>query len=340
MHTIIKPKLEETKQHAFEKQVLKREMNKGTPKVSKFYQRTHILPENVDLHKLREDMVKFGEDITKDEVQVINKTASVGNHMILVQVYKRADAVGKKKAMLFVHGGGFIGGEVEAKANQCKYLAEQADIVVVSPEYRLSPETPYPGAICDIMGTLDWMIKNAEELGIDEDKIAIAGESAGGTLIGNCCLLDQGCHIKEAFYIYAAVDLLPAEETPYHWDYSLYQIDEEQKDYIMGRLHKFKELTELMGALYIQNDMSLQDGNVSPLYAEDFSRHPKTVMINAEFDYYRVCDELYAKKLDEAGVDVEVIMYEGLDHGFFDRLGALPQAADCIKEIAYRMKRL
>ena len=340
MHTVIKPKLEETKRHAFEKQVLEREMAKGKPRVSDFYRRAENECKDIDLFTLRPSMKQVGEDITTEEIQIVNKIVPMGNHMIPVQVYKRKDAAGKKKAMLFVHGGGFFGGDVEGKANQCKYLAEQADIVVVSPEYRLAPETPWPGAVNDVMGTLEWMAASAEELGIDADKIAISGESAGGTLAGNCCLLDAGRYIKEAFYIYGAVDLLPADETPYGWDYSLYQIDEEKKDYIMGRLHKFKEVTELMEPLYIQNNDSARDGRVSPFYAEDFSRHPKTVMINAEFDYFRICDELYAKKLEEAGVDVEIIFYEGLDHGFFDRLGALPQAADCIQEIAKRMEEL
>lgn len=340
MHTVIKPKLEETKRHAFEKQVLEREMAKGKPRISEFYRRSEIPCGDIDLFTLRPSMKKMGEDITVDEVQVINKIIPVGNHMIPVQIYKRGDASGKKKALLFVHGGGFFGGDVEGKANQCKYLAEQADIVVVSPEYRLAPETPWPGAVNDVMGTLEWMAASAEELGIDADKIAISGESAGGTLAGNCCLLDEGRIIKEVFYIYAAMDLLPADKTPYHWDYSLYRMNEGQKEYIMGRLHKFKEVTEFMEQLYLPGHVSAHDGKVSPLYAGDFSRHPKTVMINAEFDYFRICDELYAKKLEEAGVEVEVIHYEGLDHGFFDRLGILAQAADCIKEIAGRMKEL
>lgn len=340
MHMVIKPKLEETKPHAFEKQVLVREMAKGEPRVSDFYRRAEMSCKDIDLFTLRPSMKRLGEDITTEEIQVINKIIPAGDHMVPVQIYKREDAVGRKKAMLFVHGGGFFGGDVEGKANQCKYLAEQADIVVVSPEYRLAPETPYPGAVCDVMRTLEWMVEASEELGINADKIAISGESAGGTLTGNCCLLDKGRYIKEAFYIYAAVDLVPADKTPYHWDYSLYQIDEEQKDYIMGRLHKFKEVTEIMEQLYIQNGDLARDGRVSPFYAEDFGKHPKTVMINAEFDYFRICDELYAKKLEEAGVDVEIILYEGLDHGFYDRLGALPQTADCIEEIAKRMKEL
>lgn len=243
-------------------------------------------------------------------------------------------------AVLFIHGGAFFGGDVKTKGNQCRYLAEQADAVVISPEYRLAPETPFPGAVDDVMGTLDWITEHAEKLKIDEDKIAVMGESAGGTLAANCCLMDQKERIKLAVYIYGALDLTPAERTPYHWDYSLYDMYEGQKDYIMNRLFRFKELTDYMEDLYVQNGYSTMDGEVSPLYAEDLSKMPKTLMVEAEFDYFKICNDEFIKRLIEAGIDTEVILYEGLDHGFFDRIGSLFQTEDCIREIAERVKRL
>lgn len=342
MKQIIKKKLEETRPHAFEKKVLEREKAKGAPNVSLFYQKTTSEVDNIDLAAIRRDMKREGGDITTAEVEEIAKIIPVGNHMIQVSVYKRKDIKEKANAVLFLHGGGFVGGDVATKGNQCKYLAEQSGAVIISPEYRLAPETPYPGAIEDVMGTLEWIVENDGYLGINKDKIAISGESAGGTLAANCCLRDKKGRIKLALYVYGAFDLAAAEETDYHWDYSLYDMvdDQEQKDYIMNRLFRFKELTTSIDALYVLDGTSIKDKNVSPFYAEDLSRMPKTVMIEAEFDYYRICNEIYAKKLDEAGVDTEVIFYEGLDHGFFDRLGVLPQTADCIEEIAKRVREM
>lgn len=260
--------------------------------------------------------------------------------MINIHIYRGKDTGKKKNAVLFIHGGAFFGGDVKTKGNQCRYLAEQADAVVISPEYRLAPETPFPGAVDDVMGTLDWITEHAEKLKIDEDKIAVMGESAGGTLAANCCLMDQKERIKLAVYIYGALDLTPAERTPYHWDYSLYDMYEGQKDYIMNRLFRFKELTDYMEDLYVQNGYSTMDGEVSPLYAEDLSKMPKTLMVEAEFDYFKICNDEFVKRLTEAGINTEVILYEGLDHGFFDRIGSLSQAEDCIREIAERVKRL
>ena len=340
MEICVKEKLEEITPHAFEKKVLEREMAKGEPRVGMFYQKNQIPSEDLDLALLRTEMKREGEDITTSEIWEISKIIKVKDHMINIHIYGGKDTGKKKNAVLFIHGGAFFGGDVKTKGNQCRYLAEQAEAVVISPEYRLAPETPFPGAADDVLGTLDWMTEHAGELKIDEDKIAVMGESAGGTLAANCCLMDQKERIKLAVYIYGALDLTPAEKTPYHWDYSLYDMYEGQKDYIMNRLFRFKELAGYMEELYVQNGYSTMDGNVSPLYAEDLSKMPETLMIEAEFDYFKICNDEFVKRLTEAGINTEVILYEGLDHGFFDRIGSLPQAEDCIREIAERVKRM
>ena len=340
MEICIKEKLEEKTPHAFEKKVLDREMAKGEPRVGMFYQKNQVPSEDLDLALLRTEMKREGEDITTSEIQELSKIIKIKDHMINIHIYRGKDTGKKKNAVLFIHGGAFFGGDVKTKGNQCRYLAEQADAVVISPEYRLAPETPFPGAVDDVMGTLDWITEHAEKLKIDEDKIAVMGESAGGTLAANCCLMDQKERIKLAVYIYGALDLTPAERTPYHSDYSLYDMYEGQKDYIMNRLFRFKELTDYMEDLYVQNGYSTMDGEVSPLYAEDLSKMPKTLMVEAEFDYFKICNDEFVKRLTEAGINTEVILYEGLDHGFFDRIGSLFQAEDCIREIAERVKRL
>ena len=340
MEICIKEKLEEKTPHAFEKKVLDREMAKGEPRVGMFYQKNQVPSEDLDLALLRTEMKREGEDITTSEIQELSKIIKIKDHMINIHIYRGKDTGKKKNAVLFIHGGAFFGGDVKTKGNQCRYLAEQADAVVISPEYRLAPETPFPGAVDDVMGTLDWITEHAEKLKIDEDKIAVMGESAGGTLAANCCLMDQKERIKLAVYIYGALDLTPAERTPYHWDYSLYDMYEGQKDYIMNRLFRLKELTDYMEDLYVQNGYSTMDGEVSPLYAEDLSKMPKTLMVEAEFDYFKICNDEFVKRLTEAGINTEVILNEGLDHGFFDRIGSLFQAEDCIREIAERVKRL
>jgi len=146
--------------------------------------------------------------------------------------------------------------------------------------------------------------------------------------------------MKLVVSVYGVMDMSVAEDTPYHWDYSLYQMEEEQKDYIMNRLFRFKELNDSMNDLYLQNGESTLDGEISPLFSEHLDCLPKVLMIEAEFDYFKICNEEFVKKLEEQGKDVDVIYYEGLDHGFFDRLGSLPQTQDCIDEIAKYIKEM
>lgn len=331
---IRKKKIEETIPHAFEKKVLEREKAKGKPRTDLFYQKNQTKIEDLNLIQMRREMKRPGKDITTEEILEIPRLVNVGDHKISIIIYRKRKMASNAPALLFIHGGGFFGGDVETKRNQCRYLAEQSDAVVISPEYRLAPEALFPSQIQDVMAALDYITDHAEELGVHKEKIAVAGESAGGTLAVNCCLLDGKHRIKLAMIIYGALDLLPSEETKYQWNYDKYEIFDGQKEYIMNRLYRFKEMTDYMGELYLPDGYSPADGAVSPLYAEDLGNMPRTIMIEAEFDYFRLSNEEFVKRLETEGKDTEVLFYEGLDHGFFDRLGDLPQTADCIEEMA------
>ena len=340
---MIKEKIEEKRPHYFEKKVIEREKAKGSPKVDEFFAKKEFVVEDIDLGQIRADMQRVGEDITTSEIVETTKIIPVEEHMIEITLYERkdqADSNEKRNVVFFIHGGGFVAGNVRSKGNQCRYLAEQSGAVVVSPEYRLAPETPYPGPEVDVNGTIDWIEQNAERLNIDIDKMAIMGESAGGHLAINTCLKDEKQRMKLAVSIYGVMDMSNAEDTPYHWDYSLYEMAEEQKDYIMNRLFRFKEVNDSANKLYLQNGESTLDGELSPLYSKHLDRLPKVLLIEAEFDYFRICNQEFEKRMQEAGKDFDVIYYEGLDHGFFDRLGSLPQTQDCIDEIAKYIKEM
>ncbi len=343
MARVIKEKIEEKRPHYFEKKVIEREKAKGSPKVDEFFAKKEFVVEDIDLGQIRADMQRVGEDITTSEIVETTKIIPVEEHMIEITLYERkdqADSNEKRNVVFFIHGGGFVAGNVRSKGNQCRYLAEQSGAVVVSPEYRLAPETPYPGAEIDIAGTIQWVEDNAERLNIDVDKMAIMGESAGGNFAVNACLKDPDKKMKLVIPIYGALDLNKTEDTPYHWDYSLYEMAEEQKDYIMNRLYRFKALDGSVKAMYLQHGESASDGEISPLFSEHLDRLPKVLMIEAEFDFCRICNEEFVKRLKEEGKEVDEIYYEGLDHGFFDRLGSLPQTKDCLDEIAKYVKAI
>ncbi len=119
MKKVIKKKLEETKQHAFEKKVLQREKAKGAPRVGEFYKENDILLENIlDLGQIRIDMKREGEDITTEEIIETTKIIALKDHMIEITIYERKDqkdSKEKRKLALFIDGGGFICGDVRTK---------------------------------------------------------------------------------------------------------------------------------------------------------------------------------------------------------------------------------
>ncbi len=340
---IVKPKLVETRPHCFEKAVYDREIAKGISGIKDYYTGGGTEIEEFDTVSYRQRLARpevQGKDITTVPIEETNRLVKVGDHYIPICIYKREDIQKVVPVLIYIHGGGFAGGDIPFKANNCRYFAEQSGAVVVNVQYRLAPETLFPGPVEDCMGVLDWVYENAAMLGVNKEKIAISGDSAGGTLAANVILKDKERRIKLALLIYGAYDLNDADHSFCKWDYSKYEIDEDHKEVIFNRLYDFRASSDVMGKVYVGGQYDLNDPDVSPIYAEDFSVFPKTVLIEAEFDYFRWDNVELAKKLEAAGVEVDELFYEGLDHGFFDRLGSLTQTADSIEVMSDYIKKM
>ncbi len=327
MKRIVKKYIEK-KDHCFDKAVYEKESAKKI--ADNFYEDYDLEIEDIDFISARIGAT-VGEDICNEPIRI--KTHSIFNkdHYVSYRSYEAKEA--KDKIILFIHGGGFITGYVRDKDAQCKYLAKQSQAKVLAIEYRLAPECMFPGALEDCLALVDHIRKTTTA------KLIIGGDSAGANLAAVCCLQRPG-QIDMAFLLYGAFDLERAEDTDYHWDYSLYEMDPKQEDLIKNRLLRFKKLAVDMKKSYIPEGMDVRDERISPFYAEDLSGMPKTLMIEAEFDYYRICNEHFAKKLYDAGVNLEEIFYEGVDHAFMDSLGRIPQAKDCLDEIGKAVREL
>lgn len=240
---------------------------------------------------------------------------------------------------IFLHGGGYIGGSSRVLSHQCKYLAERSHSLVVSIDYRLAPENPFPAAYNDCYEVVKWLIHNLERWHIDQKKVAISGESAGGALALAISASDLGSFIALTVPIYGALDIQPCEQLSY-WSYDQYQIEKSQRKYMITRLNRFRLLNDLMIQLYCYHHVDQQDPRLSPLYIRDFQNLHKVIIVEAEYDYYRLANDLFAKKLIDGGIDFGVIRYQGMDHGFYDRLGSCIQTKDCIETIALYIKNL
>jgi acetyl esterase/lipase len=297
--------------------------------------------EHISLDEIRSQVGTPNIDLTESEIKVKYRLIKIKDHYINLHIYDSGFKTKDKKAIVFFHGGAFFGGSPKALENQSKLLAEKSGAIIISPDYRLAPENPFPCGVEDCMGTVEWVYDNYEILGIDKNKIAVAGDSAGGNFATVCSLKDNKNIIKLLMIIYACVDLTEVKDTFYNWDYRMYDMLEEHKPYIINRLNRFIELIKIGNELYfLQNGVNSNNSDLSPIKSKNLKDFPKTLIIEGEFDFFRISNDVFAKQLKKVNVDVEVIRYLGMDHGFYDRIGMCPQTEDCIIEMAKAMKNL
>ena len=295
--------------------------------------------------RYRPDKVTY--DLTTVDILVDEQLIHIkDDHMIDVCLYRRADCMKRVPVVIYLHGGGFTAGDMRLFANQMKLIAEHSHALVVFPEYRLAPECPYPGAIADAEGTIQWVIEHQKELNIDANKIMVAGDSAGAALTNSCVLRDQKHHIKKVFEIYPAVDSSDYRKQPfYNWTYDAYPILEEQRIAAYSRIDRIKNSIDNIGtkgkdSLYLQGRISEDDPIVSPIYAsnEQLKQFPPIVLVSSEYDFLRISSDYFAKRLYELGVNIKCVRYCGCDHGFFDLLGTIVQAEDLCLLLAEEIK--
>lgn len=149
---------------------------------------------------------------------------------------------------------------------------------------------------------------------------------------------DEGTRmIKYQALIYPTVNMAGVETDDFTWSTDQYTIHND-RELIMAALIGMGELTKMLEPIYVQGKEDVTHPYLSPLLADDLSKMPETLIITAEYNYLRLEDEAYARKLQCAGVKTGLIQYNGVDHAFMDKLGLYPQAEDCMNEIAKRIK--
>lgn len=283
--------------------------------------------------RFRPDKVTY--DLTENDIVCDERLISVNeDHMIDIYVYRRQDDEGKvTPVLIYLHGGGFTAGDIHLFEKQMQYIAEQAHATVVFPEYRLAPETPYPGAHEDAYATVDYVWEHAEELHVDRNRLMVAGDSAGGVLTLAVLQHNAGNgRIRKAFLLYPAPDSRALDDIKeYEWSYEKYPMLEEQKEIAVSRVERIKAGMKKGGLnLYNQNKTTSENPLISAYLASDevLSQFPEIVINNSEFDYLRISGEELAKKLKRLGVNVRLVTYCGCDHGILDMLGTVVQAEE------------
>ncbi len=268
------------------------------------------------------------------------RTACVERPCYRLWQYEMPTAEEKRPCLVFIHGGGFFGGDIATVENQCKLLAQYMGGVVFSVEYPLAPENKYPKGFDACYDAVCWVYDHAQELGIDAKKIGISGDSAGGNLSVTCALRarDEGRDmIAYQCLIYPTVSREESVKHATYWKPENY--DDPYNDPLIQDQIRIIGSMDACNEWYLKEGEDLRHPYLSPLFA-DLKGLPKTLLVTAEYDFLRAECEEFSRKLEAAGVEHRHIRYGGIFHGTFDRLGYAPQVEDILIQIAKDMKAL
>lgn len=245
---------------------------------------------------------------------------------IPVRVYRPAEAPPSGAAcLIWYHGGGWVIGDLASADPTARKLANRTGAVVVSVDYRLAPEHPYPAAVDDCVAAFDAVTQEAAELGIDPTRVAVGGDSAGGNLAAVVAIdaRDRGRALRHQLLVYPVCDATLGQPS----------VEENGEGYLLT-----KRAMEWFVAHYVQGGADPTDWRVSPLFAPDLAGVAPATVITAEYDPLRDEGRAYAERLAAAGVDVVHRCFPGQIHGFFGLGAVTPAAAEAVAFAGERLR--
>jgi acetyl esterase len=253
--------------------------------------------------------------------------ASRDGERIPLRLYASAalSALQKLPVLLFFHGGGFVIGSIETHDILCRELARLSGAAVVSVDYRLAPEHRFPTAQNDAWDALQWLAKNADSLGLDAKRMAVGGDSAGGTLAAVCALMARDAGLK------LALQLLIYPGTAATQDSRSHQL------YANGYVLEAEHIRYFFDSALRTSDMA--DWRFSPLNAMNHDGVAATFLALAECDPLYDEGLAYADALRASGVQVELEIYRGVTHEFIKMGRILPEARQFHQHAAAAMRQ-
>jgi len=229
--------------------------------------------------------------------------------------------------LLFLHGGGHCLGDLDSHDGACRFLAEHSGVQVLSVDYGLAPDRPFPGGVDDAFAAYQWLVKNADSLNADPERLAVGGDSAGGNLAATTAILAAEAGLPMAFQllIYPVTDLVTRSVSRELFDGGGFYLERPGMDklyewYFAGG----SEPGHPLASVGLRTEFP---AGLAPAF-----------VVTAGFDPLRDEGEAYAKLLAEQGVQVEAKRYPSMIHGFFNIVGVGRECPANAADIAERLR--
>ncbi|CAI1898528.1 Lipase 2 [Serratia grimesii] len=268
---------------------------------------------------------RFAEGSYQQNVNKIDIEINLTGNKILARLYKPFDITGTLPVLVYFHGGGFVLGTPALSDSICEGLAFGAQCVVVSIDYRLAPEHQFPTGLQDAFEALNWVYHNAATLGIDPERIAVGGNSAGGNFAAvlaqaSTDVVPMLCH---------QVLLFPVVN--YGFDST------SMREYAQG-FFLSRNMMQWFWETYVPGHYDKQDPLISPLQAHQLKGVCSATIITAEYDILRDDAHSYAEKLIKAGVPVTLKCWNDSIHDFILMPDKFPAADEALIFAAEKLK--
>jgi len=264
-------------------------------------------------------------------IEESEKTINADGYEILLNIVRPEGVTEKLPVFIFIHGGGWVLGDYPTHKRLVRDLVVNSGFAAVFVNYTRTPDAQYPQAINEIFAATKWVAENGDEINVDGKNLAVVGNSVGGNMTAVTALKAKengGPEIKLQILMWAIVDA--DFETDSYKEFG-------EKRFLTTPLMKW------MYDMYIPDPEKRKDIHASPLQAtiEQLKGLPPALVITGESDVLRDEGEAYGRKLDEAGVPVTTVRYNGMIHdfGLLNGLAHLPQVRSLFEQCGAELKK-
>lgn len=280
------------------------------------------------------------EDLTPEQARLNTRTGTPAITGVMEEIHRREDrviagvrcrivapeAASEVPVFVYIHGGGWVTGDLDTHEGICRGLANRTGCIVVAPDYRLAPENPFPAALDDCWAVTEWLTVNAREIGGNPARIAVGGDSAGGNLAAVVArrARDQGKALRLQVLVYPVTNS----------DLDTLSYVRNADGYLLTR----KGMAWYWDQ-YVPQARDRAAPDASPMRAADVNNVSRALVIVCEYDPLLDEGEDYAAKLASSGVPVRLIYEEGMIHGFIRAPALISRARKSWDEIAVELRR-